>query len=59
MICNNCKYLGVKFPHLKGYHGYEEWRNCKYPLPYHVTPGIIPIGIDHDCEVHKRKKRIK
>ena len=56
MKCIKCKHLGVIFDHLKGYDGIDEWRNCEYPLPYHVTPRAIPMGIEHNCQTYEIRR---
>ncbi len=55
MTCVDCKYLGIVFDHLKDHQNINEWRNCEYPLPFNVTPQAIPIGVEHNCCVYKRK----
>ena len=56
MKCNDCRYLGIVFDHLKYYNGIAEWKACTYPLPYHVEDRAIPMGIEHNCEVYKKKE---
>jgi hypothetical protein len=51
MTCKDCKYLGVRFPHLDGHEGVKCWYHCKYPLPFCVTPVAIRLDIEHDCKV--------
>lgn len=51
MSCKGCVYLGMIFEHLKGHENYDDWRDCKYPLPFHVTPCATRMDVKHDCKV--------
>ena len=53
MKCNNCKYKGIEIDHLKNHNGWEVWRSCDYPLPYHVSGCAVPMGLEVDCRVYK------
>lgn len=50
MKCDLCVHLGNVLAHLKGHDEIEEWRYCKYPLPYHIVDRAIPMGENHDCK---------
>jgi len=51
--CRNCKYLGREFKHIKGYNNVEEWRDCTFPKPWHLTSVAVPMvkeaGKDCKC----------
>jgi len=44
--CLSCKYLGIRFEHLNGLRGVDEWRDCRYPLPCHVRPVAVAMVED-------------
>jgi len=59
MKCDDCEYAGVIFDHLKDYDGIANWRACMYPFPYHVSDQAVPIGVEYNCQVFKRKEQHK
>lgn len=50
--CDGCKYQGRVFEHLAGFRNIPVWRDCMYPVPFYITPQVVP-QVNRACKVRE------
>ena len=57
MSCRTCKHLGIKFDHISGHNGVEEWRNCNVAIPWNYAHMAVPMikNAGEECKCFELK----